>query len=126
MFDYDRLANLFVCLVLLGLFVIVFHLEMVLPALRQLTYYLTQSESTAAPANHHRRKLDAPNPALVFLLEPSMSAFDTQRILRLTHGTAAFGGKVDVPFRGQDASLTSSSVRLTRQWSRCILGFFTL
>ena len=26
-----------------------------------------------------------------------MSAFDTQRILRLTHGTAAFGGKVDVP-----------------------------
>ena len=56
MFDYDRLANLFVCLVLLGLFVIVFNMEMVLPALRRLTYYLTQSESTAAPANRHRRK----------------------------------------------------------------------
>ena len=101
MFDYDRLANLFGCLVLLGLFVIVFNMEMVLPALRRLTYYLTQSESTAAPANRHRRKTHAPNSALVFCLSRACPAFDTQRILRLTHGTAAFGGKVDVPLGGK-------------------------
>lgn len=56
MFDYDRLANLFVCLGLLGLFVIVFNVETVLPALRRLTCYLTPSESTAAHAIRHRRK----------------------------------------------------------------------
>ena len=56
MFDYDRLANLFVCLGMLGLFVVVFNMETVLRTLRRLTYYSTPSESTAAPANRHRRK----------------------------------------------------------------------
>jgi hypothetical protein len=56
MLDYDRLATLFVCLGLLGLFVIVFNVETVLPALRRLTCYLTPSESTAAHAIRHRRK----------------------------------------------------------------------
>ena len=71
MFDYDRLATLFVCLGLLGLFVIVFNVETVLPALRRLTCYLTPSESTAAHAIRHppsaiEEKLGAPDPALVF------------------------------------------------------------
>ena len=73
MFDYDRLATLFVCLGLLGLFVIVFNVETVLPALRRLTCYLTPSESTAAHAIRHppsKKNSARLIPRLFFLLDP--------------------------------------------------------
>jgi len=57
MFDYDRLTNVLLCLSLLGLFLVVFNMATVLPALRRVTYYLTPGESNAASAIRHRRKI---------------------------------------------------------------------
>ena len=56
MLDYDRLATLFFCFGLLGLFAVVFNMETVLAVLRRVTHYLTPGENTAVRAVRHRRK----------------------------------------------------------------------
>jgi len=56
MLDSDRLAILFFCFGLLGLFTVVFNTDTLLAALRRVTHYLTPGENTAARAVRHQRK----------------------------------------------------------------------
>jgi hypothetical protein len=57
MLDYDRLANVLACVGLLGLFFIVFNVEMIQSTLRRVTYCLISRENIAARGIRHRRKV---------------------------------------------------------------------
>jgi hypothetical protein len=56
MLDHDKFSVLLFCVGLIGLFVVVFNMQMVLAALRWIVHYLTHGKNTAFHSSHYRRK----------------------------------------------------------------------